>query len=596
MITLRIRRVVIGLLAGLLASLPLATTWGHAALAIGLVAIGGVLYVLFNPSAKQPGAWLDGVFTAAALGIAFWGACSVFAWPVLTGQGPQWTAAGMRTLFPALVGWVLAGVLLGLLASLGLWLTERLLGPEFGVAPPELPAGKRRILILGGGFAGVGTASELERLFRADPTVEFTLVSETNALLFTPMLTEVAASSLEPTHISSPLRTSLRRTRVVRGRVVDIDLDGRCVRVRPGQKTHTETSEFFYDHLVLALGAISNYLGNDAVREHSLDFKSLGDAIRVRNAVIAAFDAADSEPDPARRRASLTFVIAGGGFSGAELAGALNDFARGMLADYPGLSAEDLRVIVVHSRERILPELSETLAAYALDRMQARGVTFRLNARVTDARRGGVTIQGKDPDATPEEIATGTLVWTAGAAPGPVLKRLPVDHDKRGAVVTDATLAVPGRPGVWALGDCASVPDAKTGKPCPGTAQFAVRQAPHLARNLHAVLHGRGATGFHFDALGTLCVVGHQTACAEIRGRHFSGFFAWLLWRGIYWVKLPGLERKVRVLSDWLIELFFPRDIVQTLDFAEGHGQPDERPPVPVPAGATSPQPASERA
>ena len=197
-----------------------------------------------------------------------------------------------------------------------------------------------------------------------------------------------------------------------------------------------------YDHLVLALGAVSNYLGNDAVREHSLDFKSLGDAIRVRNAVIAAFDAADAEPDPDKRRARLTFVIAGGGFSGAELAGALNDFARGMLADYPRLSADDLRVIVVHSRERILPELSESLAAYALERMQARGVTFKLNTRVTDARRGAVTIQtkGKDDEqaAAPEEIATATLVWTAGSAPSPVLKALPVEHDKRGAVVTES--------------------------------------------------------------------------------------------------------------------------------------------------------------
>jgi NADH dehydrogenase len=585
----RRRRAALGASIGILAGFPLAAAWGHAALAVGLVALYGAFYLLFNPPKKEPGAWLDGVFTAAVLGIPFWGACSVFALPVLTGMGPQWTAEGMRALFPALVGWVLAGALLGLLAPLGFWVAERLLGPEPAVPPPAPPAEKRRILILGGGFAGVGTASELERLFRADPSVEFILVSETNALLFTPMLAEVAASSLEPTHISSPLRTGLKRTRVVRGSVVDIDLDARCVRVqrrRTGQDIRAETNEFSYNHLVLALGAVSNYLGNDAVREHSLDFKSLGDAIRIRNAVIAAFDAADGEPDSAKRRAGLTFVIAGGGFSGAELAGALNDFVRGMLADYPGIAADDLRVIVVHSRARILPELSESLATYALERMQARGVTFKLNARVTGARPGAVTIQAKDQDglaADPEEIAAGMLVWTAGAAPGPVLKMLPVEHDQRGAVVTDSTLAVKSRPGVWALGDCASVPDAKTGKPCPGTAQFAVRQAPHLARNLHAVLHGRPAQPFHFEALGTLCVVGHQTACAEIRGRHFSGFFAWVLWRGIYWVKLPGLERKVRVLSDWIIELFFPRDIVQTLDFGDEQSQSGAPPPVPEP-------------
>ena len=587
----RLRGAAIGLAVGGLASFPLAATLGQSALAVALVMIGGVVLASVSPRAIGSGDCLDSAFTAAALGLPLWGAVSVCTLPVLAGRGPQWTAEGMRSLFPALIGWLLAGFLLGVLTPLARWLVERWLGPE-PVAPPASLAAKKQILILGGGFAGVGTAQELERLFRADPSVEFTLVSETNALLFTPMLAEVAGSSLEPTHISSPLRTSLRRTRVVRGRVAGFDLERRRVRVRPGEQGGAtngagEGDELPYDHLVLALGAVSNYLGNDAIRRHSLDFKSLGDAIRMRNAVIAAFDAADAEADPIRRRARLTFVVAGGGFSGAELAGALNDFARGMLADYPNLSADDLRVIVVHSRERILPELSENLAGYALERMQARGVTFRLNARVTDAAPGKVTVQAKGhddaPSAAPEEIAADTLVWTAGSAPSPVLKALLVEHDKRGAVVTEPTLAVKGCPDVWALGDCAAVPDAKTGKPCPGTAQYAVRQAPLLARNLHAVLHGHEPKGFHFDALGTLCVVGYQTACAEIRGYRFSGFFAWLLWRGIYWVKLPGLERKVRVLSDWIIELFFPRDIVQTLDFADERGDSGVPRPTPQP-------------
>ena len=582
----RLRRTVLGLIVGLVASVPLAATLGNIPLAVALGVMCGIIYALVNPVNPESGAFLDSAFTAAVLGVPLWGAVSVFALPTVAGRGPQWTAEGMRALFPSLVGWVLAGVVVGSLVPLGQWLAAYFLGPEV-VGEPAPPTGEnKRILILGGGFAGVGTASELERLFRADPSVEFTIVSETNALLFTPMLTEVAASSLEPTHISSPLRTSLRRTRVVRGRVTDIDLEARVVHVQTNAADDAEVATLSYDHLVLALGAVSNYLGNDAVREHSLDFKSLGDAIRVRNAVIAAFDAADAETDAAKRCAGLTFVIAGGGFSGAELSGALNDFARGMLADYPRLSPDDLRVIVVHSRDRILPELSESLGAYALERMEARGVTFKLNARVTNARKGGVTIQTKAKDdqqpTAPEEIETDTLIWTAGAAPSPVLKPLPVEHDKRGAVVTDPTMAVKGHEGVWALGDCAFVPDAKTGKPCPGTAQFAVRQAPHLARNLHAVLHGRPPKGFHFDALGTLCVVGHQTACAEIRGLRFSGFFAWLMWRGIYWAKLPGLERKVRVLSDWLIELFFPRDIVQTLDLNERRGEMGERPLKPT--------------
>jgi len=411
--------------------------------------------------------------------------------------------------------------------------------------------------------------------------VRFTLVSDTNALLFTPMLAEVAGSSLEPTHISSPLRTCLRRTEVVRGRVTGIDLEKRCVAVATEAYTaglsassnslqHT-ARELSYDQLVLALGAVSNYLGMDNVQQLAFDFKSLGDAMRIRNHVIAMFDQADQETDPVRRQALLTFVVAGGGFAGAELAGALNDFARGMVADYSNLRPEDLSIVLVHSRDRILPELSESLAAYARERMTARGVTFKLGVRLADAQPGMVILNNG------QEIPAQTLVWTAGTTPNPIVSGLSgeqVGHDRRGAIQVDACLAVPHQPGLWALGDCAAVTDAKTGNGCPPTAQFALREAHTLAHNIHASLTGAALTPFHFDSLGGFCVVGHHTACAELTipfARHktvrFSGLLAWLMWRGVYLAKLPGLERKVRVLIDWVIELFFPRDIVQTIDF-----------------------------
>ena len=249
-----------------------------------------------------------------------------------------------------------------------------------------------------------------------------------------------------------------------------------------------------------------------------------------------------------------------------EVAVALNDFAHGILADYPKLSPEELSVILVHSRDRILPELSESLARYAQKRMEERGVLFRLNARLADARPGVVVVSDG-------EILAETLVWTAGTAPSPLLKTLAVEKDKRGALVVDTTLALPGRPGLWALGDCAAVNDGKTGKPCPPTAQFALREAKTLAGNIIAQLERRPVRAFHFNSLGSLCVVGHQTACAELtvpfareRSMRFSGLLAWLMWRGIYLAKLPGLERKIRVLMDWTVELFFPRDIVQTID------------------------------
>jgi len=328
--------------------------------------------------------------------------------------------------------------------------------------------------------------------------------------------------------------------------------------------------ELPYDHLILALGAVSNYFGNQNIERIAFDFKSLLDAIRIRNHVIDCFEYADRATEAAKRQELLTFVVVGGGFAGVELTGALNDFARGVLADYPNLRAEELRIILVHARDRILPELSEPLARYAQARMSERGATFKLNTRLIDARPGVVIL------SPAEEIRAQTLVWTAGTAPNPLLKNLPVEQDKRGAVVVDSALRVTGQRGLWAVGDCAAITDAKNGNPCPPTAQFALREAKTLARNIHASVYDKTLTPFHFDSLGALCVVGHQTACAELTvpfARHksvrFSGLLAWMMWRGIYLAKLPGLERKVRVLIDWVIELFFPRDIVQTIDISD---------------------------
>src|SRR6267142_1415943 len=509
------RRYSIGIISGAAASTVLATTLHHGVWSLILGVVTGAAYSAARRPARR--AYIDNLMTGASLGVPLWSLISVIAVPLLSGQMPEWTAEQIRQHFPALVGWVVYGASLGIIKQALDDIAERSFGPE--LAPQVCRASvTKRIVILGGGFAGMRTAECLEEILRADFSTSLTLINETNALLFTPMLADVAG----------------RR-------------------------------EIPYDHLIFALGSASNYFGMTNIEKFAFNFKSLLDAIRIRNHVIEMFERADLESEPALQSSLLTFVIAGGGFAGVELAGALNDFAHGILADYPKLHPNQLKIVLVHSRDRILPELSESLARYAKEKMQLRGVSFRLNTRIVDAHPGVVLLSDG-------EIHAETLVWTAGTTPSPLLKSLPLEKDKRGALLVDSTLAVPGRPGLWAIGDCAAVTDAATGQPCPPTAQFALREAEVLANNIHAQLEGRSARRFHFDSLGALCVVGHQTACAELsvpfaRGRslRFSGLFAWLLWRGIYLAKLPGLERKIRVLMDWTIELFFPRDIVQTI-------------------------------
>jgi NADH:ubiquinone reductase (H+-translocating) len=558
-----LRRIIIGTLAGVLSSVPLAVTTGHPLVGVLLgIGIGAAYSASLRPTRK---AYIDNLMAAAALGVPLWTIISVIILPILSGRMPEWNAAEMRQQFPALVGWVIYGAALGLVTQALNDLARHFLGPE-PVALLPAASEKTHIVVLGGGFAGMRVAECLEEQLGA--SVSITLISETNALLFTPMLAEVAGSSLEPSHITTPLRSSLHLTEFIRGRVAGIDFADRRVILEdtPAGTGANGRRQAAYDHVVLALGSVSNYLGMSNLEKFSFNFKSLLDAIRVRNHVVEMFERADREPDLSLRKPFLTFVVAGGGFAGVELAGALNDFARGILADYPNLRREELNVVLVHPRERILPELSESLAHYAQSRMESRGVIFRLNTRLKDAQPRTVILSDG-------EIPACTLVWTAGTAPNPLLRTLPLETDKRGAVVVDYMLAVPGHPGVWALGDCAAVQDTKTGKPCPPTAQFALREAEVLARNIAAQLKGRPTRRFHFDSLGALCVVGHQNACAELtvpfardRSIRFSGLLAWFMWRTIYLSKLPGLERKIRVLMDWTIELFFPRDIVQTIN------------------------------
>ncbi len=411
-----------------------------------------------------------------------------------------------------------------------------------------------RVVIVGGGFAGAAVAARLEQLFRRDSSVEIRLLDRENFSVFTPLLPEVPSGALEPTHIVSPLRARLRRTTVHQAEVRVIDTKRK--QVVAGHCPMCAEYVLEYDYLVLALGSVTNFFGLPGVATHAMTVKSLADATTLHDHVIGKFEHADLEPDRVTRRRLLTFVVAGGGFAGVETAAELNDFVRAAGRYYPNLRPDDVRVVLVHPGDRILPEVSETLSAYALRKLQSRGVEVLLKTRIAGCDGAHVALAGG------EAIPSQTLIWTAGVVPHPLLRDVDVPRSDSGRVTVDSTLAVPDRPGIFALGDCAVVTDTSTGKPCPPTAQYAIRMGRVVAENIAASIRGGSARPFSYRPLGLLASLGRHSAVAEIMGVRFSGFIAWWLWRTIYLMKLPGLERKVRVMLDWTLDLFFPRDIV----------------------------------
>ena len=416
-------------------------------------------------------------------------------------------------------------------------------------------ASKRRILILGGSFAGAYTALHLEKRLAGAPDVEIVLAAKENFVLFTPMLHEVAASDVELTDVVQPLRKMLRGTRVLIVEVESIDLPKK--RVRLLQRDLAQTFDLSYDQLVLAVGAVPNFYRIPGIEEHAVTMKTLGDAILLRNRMIEALDVAASHPDEAERKAMLTVVVAGGGFAGAETAGAVNDLLREAIKFYPHLREDMLRIVLVHAGDVILPELSESLGRYAQNLLGRRGVEIRLKTAVTGYDGKNVTLNDG------AKISTRLVIWTAGITPSPLLSRLPCATE-RGRILVNACLQAPEWPGVWALGDCALVPDPlNPGKFYPPTAQHAIRQAAVLANNIVAGMRGQELQPFRFKTLGLLAAIGRHAGVAEVFGVKFSGIIAWWLWRAIYLSKLPGLQNKVRVSLDWVLDSIFSKDIVE---------------------------------
>jgi NADH:ubiquinone reductase (H+-translocating) len=417
----------------------------------------------------------------------------------------------------------------------------------------------KRIVILGGGFAGLYAAMELENTLARDPDVEITLVNRENFFLFTPMLHEVAASDLELTTIVNPLRKMLKRVNFFLGNVESIDLPRKEVIVSHGFDHHQHS--LTYDHLVIGLGSITNFYELPGLEERALLMKSLGDAIKLRNHLIEQLEEADSECVK-DKNALLTFVVVGGGFAGVETVAGINDFVREVLPSYSHLREGMLRVVLVHAGAVVLPELGDKLGAYAQKKLAQRGVEIRLNTRVDGVTPR--TVELSDGTA----IESSTVVWSAGTAPNPLLKELPCTKE-RGRLVVNRFLEVVGWRGVWALGDCAAVPDAATGKTSPPTAQHALREGRVLARNLTADIRGQSKKPFVFSTIGQLAAIGKRTGVANIFGFNFSGFIAWGLWRCIYLSKLPRLEKKLLVAVNWSLDLLFSKDIVEFLTASE---------------------------
>lgn len=411
-----------------------------------------------------------------------------------------------------------------------------------------------RILILGGGFGGVYAALELDKTLAWKENIEVTLVSRENFILFTPMLHEVAASDLDLTHIVNPIRKMLKHVNFFHAEVESIDLAKKSVRVAHSEVRHVH--DLPYDHLIIALGNVTNFFRMPGLEETAFTMKSLGDAIEVRNHLIEMLEAADFECAAGDRDQLMTVVVAGGGFSGIETIAGINDFLREATRFYKHLSHMQIRVVVVHPGPAVLPELGEVLGAFARKELIARGVEVMVNTRVTAVDGCFITLS----DGT--RINANTLIWTAGTAAHPISAALPCPNEK-GRLKVNEFLQVEGWPGVWGLGDCASVPDLTTGKTCPPTAQHAIRQGTAAARNIAATLQNKPLKPFRFKTLGLLAAIGRRSGVAMILGVRFSGFIAWFLWRSIYLAKLPRLEKKVRVALDWTIDLFFAKDLVQ---------------------------------
>ena len=424
---------------------------------------------------------------------------------------------------------------------------------------------KKKIVILGSGFAAVECAKKLENEFGNDPEIELVMIGEDNFLLFTPMLPQVASGMIETRHIVFPIRTICKKTKFYEGRIKNVDPYGKLVTLwGTGDK---RSISIHYDFLVVALGSETNFFGMADVEKNAYTMKTLNDAVMLRNRIIDMLEQAENETNPILRKSFLNFVVVGGGFAGIETAGELMDLLLDVRKYYPSIQKDDLKVIVLEAMGEILPGFNKKLAEFAKQKLKERGIDIQLKKAVTSFDGNEVTI--KTLDETPKDsidqseinsIITKTLIWTAGITPVNTIKRSMFKTEK-GKIVVNNFLEVPKFPGVFAIGDCALFVDPITNRPFPPTAQIAEAQAKMAAKNLISIIKNSEKEKFVYHSKGQLAIIGKRTGIATFLGVNISGFLAWLIWRNVYLSKIPTFDKKTRVFLDWMIDLFFDRDV-----------------------------------
>jgi NADH dehydrogenase len=397
------------------------------------------------------------------------------------------------------------------------------------------------VLVVGGGFAGGYVARELG-------SRGATIVSKENFMLYTPLLPEAASGTLEPRHCVVPLREMCPHAELILGGVTELDLEARTATVETDEGTQTVA----WRELVLALGAVPRTLPVPGLSEHALSFKSLADAIYLRNHVLHQLEAADGALDEEERTRRLTFVFVGAGYAGVEALAELSDLVEDALRYYPRLRSTPRRWVLVDAAPRILPEIPPRLGDYAATELRRRGIEIHVDTTLESVSDGEAVLG----DGT--RIATNTTVWTAGVAPNPTLRRWPLPLDEKGRVEVDELLRVRGHEHVWALGDCALVPNTRSDRPDPPTCQHALRQARRLAKNLTGPPEPYG-----YRMLGQVATLGRHKGIAEVLGLRLRGFVGWWVTRSYHLYQLPLAQRKVRVVVDWTVALFFRRDIAE---------------------------------